>query len=362
LDGTNDDYFNPYVALKSELAKLLGKEDADTLLSALGGGDSGKLISVGPLVDMAKVARGEMTRKAYIERYGHREANENELAVPRPQEDPRWLDKQLAEFEQSPVDVQKLLEKSAAGFDAVWKKFEASHPKKAKKLARKIDQFTEALHRREEVRSELTRSVGVIRHWFLRAGELTGLGDDVFFLTYQEVLDVLSGDDSPTAYITIRRETYEKYSALPPYPMVIRGRFDPIQWASNPNRRTDYFDSFSPTSEAISTSNTIRGVAGSAGRVEGVVRLLNNPNEGDQLRKGEILLATTTNIGWTPLFTRAAAVITDIGAPLSHAAIVARELGIPAVVGCGNATMRLKTGDRVLVDGGRGVVEILRDA
>jgi len=378
LDGTNDDYFNPYVALKRELTKLLGKEDANILLSALGGGGSGELVSVGPLVDMAKVARGEMTREAYIERYGHREANENELAVPRPQEDPRWLDKQLAEFEQSPVDVQKLLEKSAAGFDAVWKKFEVSHPKKAKKLERKIDQFTEALHKREEVRSELTRSVGVMRHWFLRAGELTGLGDDVFFLTYQEVLDILSGDhfdlaqykDSPTAYITIRRETYEKYSALPPYPMVIRGRFDPIQWASDPNRRTDYFDSFSPTSEAISTlrqaqdtaSNTIRGVAGSAGRVEGIVRLLNSPNEGDQLRKGEILLATTTNIGWTPLFTRAAAVITDIGAPLSHAAIVARELGIPAVVGCGNATMRLRTGDQVRVDGGQGTVEILRAA
>jgi phosphoenolpyruvate synthase/pyruvate phosphate dikinase len=370
LDGTNDDYFNPYVALKSELAKLLGKEDADTLLSALGGGGSGKLISVGPLVDMAKVARGEMTREAYIEQHGHREANENELAVPRPQEDPRWLDRQLAEFEQSPVDVQKLLEKSAAEFDAVWKKFEASHPKKAKKLRKKIDQFTEALHKREEVRSELTRSVGVMRHWFLRAGSLTGLGDDVFFLTYQEVLDILSGDDSATAYITIRRETYEEYSALPPYPMVIRGRFDPIQWASDPNRRTDYFDSLSPTSEAISTlrqaqdtaSNTIRGVAGSAGRVEGVVRLLNSPSEGDQLRKGEILLATTTNIGWTPLFTRAAAVITDIGAPLSHAAIVARELGIPAVVGCGNATMRLRTGDRVLVDGGRGIIEILKAA
>jgi len=70
-------------------------------------------------------------------------------------------------------------------------------------------------------------------------------------------------------------------------------------------------------------------------------------------------VARTTNVGWTPLFPRAAAVITDVGAPLSHAAIVARELGIPAVVGCIDATMRLRTGDRVLVDGGRGVVEIL---
>ena len=86
---------------------------------------------------------------------------------------------------------------------------------------------------------------------------------------------------------------------------------------------------------------------------------MNSPEQGDQLQPGEILVAVTTNVGWTPIFPRAAAVVTDVGAPLSHAAIVARELGIPAVVGCGNATMRLKTGDRVRVDGGRGTVEIL---
>ena len=78
-----------------------------------------------------------------------------------------------------------------------------------------------------------------------------------------------------------------------------------------------------------------------------------------QLQPGEILVAATTNVGWTPIFPRAAAVITDVGAPLSHAAIVARELGIPAVVGCFNATTLLKTGDRVRVEGGRGIVEVL---
>ena len=91
--------------------------------------------------------------------------------------------------------------------------------------------------------------------------------------------------------------------------------------------------------------------------VEGIVRVLKSPDEGHLLQPGEILVANTTNVGWTPLFPRAAAIITDIGAPLSHAAIVARELGIPAVVGTGEATMRLQTGDRVRVHGGQGVVE-----
>jgi pyruvate,water dikinase len=89
------------------------------------------------------------------------------------------------------------------------------------------------------------------------------------------------------------------------------------------------------------------------------VQRIDSPGEGDRLQPGEILVASTTNVGWTPLFPRAGAVVTDIGGSLSHAAIVARELGIPAVVGCGDATIRLRTGDRVRVDGGRGVVEIL---
>ncbi len=83
--------------------------------------------------------------------------------------------------------------------------------------------------------------------------------------------------------------------------------------------------------------------------------------QADQFQSGEILVTTQTNIGWTLLFPRAGAIVTDVGAVLSHAAIVARELGIPAVVGCGDATMRLKTGDRVRVDGGRGIVSIIRD-
>jgi pyruvate,water dikinase len=90
-----------------------------------------------------------------------------------------------------------------------------------------------------------------------------------------------------------------------------------------------------------------------------LVRRIDKPEEGNTLQPGEILVTVTTNVGWTPLFPRLAAIVTDVGAPLSHAAIVARELGIPAVVGCGNATARLKTGDRIRVDGGAGTVTLI---
>jgi pyruvate,water dikinase len=232
-------------------------------------------------------------------------------------------------------------------------------------MRRRIDQVGPRARLREDTRSEYARDRWVVRQFALRAGELTGLGDGIFFLSVAEMVDLLSGDGQAVDHIPLRRDTYERYKALPLYPPIIRGRFDPFQWAADPNRRSDLFDAqASLTSLAADPGRAgpIVGSPGSAGRVEGLVRRLERLDEGDQLQQGEILVTAQTNIGWTFLFPRSAAIVTDVGAPLSHAAIVARELGIPAVVGCGDATTRLRTGDRVRVDGGRGVVEILRAA
>jgi pyruvate,water dikinase len=76
------------------------------------------------------------------------------------------------------------------------------------------------------------------------------------------------------------------------------------------------------------------------------------------MNPGDVLVAAITTPAWTPLFAMAAAVVTDIGGPLSHGSIVAREYGIPAVLGTGDATRRIRSGQMVTVDGGRGVVEI----
>ena len=354
--------------LRRKLTELVGATDANTLLS----GTSSRaeiLASIGPVAGLSKVARGEMSRETYLDRYGHRGPHEMELSIPRPYEDPNWLDRELQEAAKSPTDVRALLEKQRAEFEAAWQRLQRGYPRKgnalrrgraAKRLRKKIEAIGSAAQRREAARSEGVRVMGVVRSFALRAGELTGLGDDIFFLTIEEILNVLSGDESATAYIPARRETHAKYEALPPLPALIRGRFDPFKWAQDPNRRSDLYDAHAPV--AAATSDTVSGFAGAAGRVQGVVRRLNSPEEGEQLEEGEILVTTQTNVGWTLLFPRAAAIVTDVGAPLSHAAIVARELGIPAVVGCGNATMRLRTGDRVLVDGGRGFVEILEPA
>lgn len=341
---------------KKQLAGLVGEADANTLFSNASGEDA-MLASMGPMVGVSRVAAGKMSRAEYLDRYGHRGPQEAELSMPRPAEDPDWFNRQLAEYEKDPVDVDALLARRRAEFDNAWQRLQARYPGQAARLRREIEKVGPAARLREAVRDEATRYMWVERAWALRAGEMTGLGDDVFLLTIDEVLDLLAGNDAATAHVPTRREAYARYRALPPYPMIIRGPFDPFEWAADPNRRYDIYDRAAST--PVSTSNTLRGFAGAVGKVEGRVRVLDGPEQGDQLQPGEILVAVTTNVGWTPLFPRAAAVVTDVGAPLSHAAIVARELGIPAVVGCGSATTRLRTGDRVRVDGGRGVVEVL---
>ena len=325
--------------LRDELVDLVGEADANALFSSLSSKEE-MLASLGPVVGVSRVARGEMSREEYLEKYGHRGPQEAELSEPRPAEDPAWLDRQLAAYEREPVDVIALLDRRKLEFEEAWRRLQRRYPKKAQKLRPKLEGVGPAARLREAVRDEITRFLWVEREWALRAGALTGLGNDVFFLTIDEVLALLTGEAAAnreaTRAIPARQETHARYLELPPYPMIIRGRFDPFEWALDPDRRNHVYDATSCV--PAFGSDTITGFAGAAGCVEGQVRVLDRPELGDQLQPGEILVAVTTNVGWTPIFPRAAAVVTDVGAPLSHAAIVARELGIPAVVGCGNAT------------------------
>ena len=343
------------VLLQAQLSKLVGEADANALLSNLGGQDY--LASLGPLVTLARVARGELRRADYLKQYGHRSPYEFDLTRPQPVDDPAWLDRQLADFARAPFDAEAALEKQRVHYAAAWERFCARYPRKVRKIQRELAAASDRARLREAARSEMTRIMGVIRRFALRAGERTGLGEDVFHLTMDELLAVLDGDRSACASLPARKETYRRYCALPPYPPVISGRFDPFAWAADPQRRADVYDAH--VSLPLPTSNVLTGFPGAAGVVEGCARRIDRVEDSPLLQPGEILVTMITNVGWTPLFPRAAAIVTDIGAPLSHAAIVARELGIPAVVGCNDATMRLKTGDRIRVDGGKGTVEIL---
>jgi rifampicin phosphotransferase len=342
----------------AKLTTLVGEADAALLLSGQRAGST-PLASLGPAVGLARLARGEIDRDTFTREYGHRGPHEVELSIPRPAEDPAWIDGQLAALRDTAHDAEALLARQEAARAAAWERLTQRDPRKAAAARKIIARWAPLAREREAVRSEVVRSAWVARAWVLHAGKLTGHGDDLFLLELEETFGLLQGDPAPLATVPARRVSYETYRALPPYPSVIRGRFDPIRWAADPNRRVDYYDERTQTATAAKPARTITGFPGAAGVVEGVARVLRAPEDAAQLGDGEILVTTVTNIGWTPLFPRAAAVVTDIGAPLSHAAIVARELGIPAVVGCGDATTRLHSGDRVRVDGGDGTVEVL---
>jgi pyruvate,water dikinase len=106
--------------------------------------------------------------------------------------------------------------------------------------------------------------------------------------------------------------------------------------------------------------NEIKGFAASSGVVEGPARIVKSVEEISRLQQGDILVCQITNPTWAPIFQTIVAAVSDIGGSMSHAAIVAREYGLPAVVGTGNATSRIKDGQRIRVDGGRGIVTILQ--
>jgi rifampicin phosphotransferase len=343
-----------FITTRKRLQRLVGDAGANALTAGLRG-QAGQLASLGLLDGLEQLAAGEIDRETFNRRYGHRGPHEFEISLPRPGEDPDWIDRQLAERADSATSYSELLAAQEQRRNEAWSELEQRHPVQARILHHQLRGWAKISRDRERARSEVIRYLWVLRAYALRAAELTGLGNDIFFLDKTEMVRALHGETISPKLIKRRRAAYQAYSALPPYPALIRGTFNPYVWAADPLGRSDVFIEGSAKEADVA----VRGFPGSAGVVEARVRVINDAAGGGALQPGEALVTTITNVGWTPLFPRAAAVITDVGAPLSHAAIVARELGIPAVVGCGNATMRLRTGDLVRVDGTAGTVEVL---
>jgi phosphohistidine swiveling domain-containing protein len=184
--------------------------------------------------------------------------------------------------------------------------------------------------------------------------------DDIFWLTQDEVQTTTTALDTRQsladyhAVVAERCATWERERAVaPPAALPIKGgaRFLGIDWSSMMPARTDQ-----------PVGDVIKGVAASPGRIRGPARVIHGPDEFDQMRQGDILVARITTPAWTPLFALAAGVVTDVGGPLSHSSIVAREYHIPAVLGTGAATERLSSGQRITIDGDAGTVTIIREA
>ena len=358
---------------RGKIAKIAGEEMAGSLC----GGCVGVLDSMKPLLYLEDVAQGRMSREEYLKVCGHRSASEMELMAPRPYEDPAYLEELLADYEKNGTDLHAMQEREKKAYEAKLEEFKRTYPSKRKWIDKQMAAFIHANEFREDIRSKGVYIFCVFREFLLKAGSLCGLGDNVFMLTFEEVFALLRGDEKALGFLEKRRETYERYASYPSFPNLILGRFQPEEWLKDPQARRDYVSDETegtlegeadeasgekagfPSSAGSPAAEVVKGFPGAVGKVTGIVRVVEDVSRISEIQKGDILVTSATNIGWTLAFPKVAAVVTDIGAPLSHAAIVAREFGIPAVVGCGNATTVLKTGDRVTVDGAAGTVTVL---
>jgi len=194
--------------------------------------------------------------------------------------------------------------------------------------------------------------------------------EDVLYLNYDQLRYYVSNPktaENPNGYdgmALIKKARREREEAWKVRPVDWIGTVSEWSLYQEPYKTLwGYPDRFLKAKEkANEPADTINGLAAAAGVAEGKARVVTSPDEFDQVKQGEIMVCIMTNPAWVIVFTKLSAVVSDSGGVLAHPAIVAREFGIPAVVGTKNATKRIHTGDLIRVNGSTGVVEIIQRA
>jgi len=286
----------------------------------------------------------------FLARYGHRAVAEIDPGMPRWSDDPAHILGVLANYlrlDDADAAPDAQFKRGAAEAEAMIRSLSA----KAGGLRGRLVRFALGRTRRlaglrETPKFFLIQFLAQIRRQLQHiGGELAGAGrldraDDVFFLSLKECREALGGKDF-REIVAGRHESYDRE---------IRRRRVPQMLLS---------DGTDP--EAISAppaDGAMIGTAASTGQITATARVVLDP-VGAHLEPGEILVAPSTDPGWTPLFLTAGGLVMEMGGANSHGAVVAREYGIPAVVGVPNATLRIATGDVITVDGAAGTVSLL---
>lgn len=283
----------------------------------------------------------------FLREYGHRGVAEAELNRPCWREDPAQvvalIRNNLRPGAVAPIDVRQ--RQRCAHQDAM-RRVEVLSWWRRRWLTLLIRRARTGFLNRETMKDlvirRLDRSRRVYRELNRRlvARGLTSSPDDVFFLLWDEVRDLTTGVRTPESIaqvIEARRRDY-RWSRQVEVPKLQEGT----------PKTLDAMD--------IAHGLKLDGMGVSPGRVTGVARVVTDPRSGAYLEPGEILVAPVTDVAWTPLFAQAAGLIVEVGGLLSHGSIVAREYGVPAVVGVTGATRTIRTGDRITLDGATGRV------
>jgi phosphohistidine swiveling domain-containing protein len=291
---------------------------------------------------------------ALLRAYGHRAVAEIDLGLPRWSEDPTHLLGVLANYlrleepERAP-DVQ--FRRAAAAADAMVAALGRRAARRGRlrgALVRFLLGRTRALAGLREVPkffwmlafARARAHLQAVGEELARAGRLAA-ADDIFFLTLPEARAALAGADL-RAPVRERRAGYDQELHRRHLPRVLL---------------SDGTEPTAPTTPATAGDGALRGTPASAGVATGPARVILDPT-GARLEPGEILVAPSTDPGWTPLFLTAGGLVMEMGGMMSHGAVVAREYGIPAVVGVLGATAAIETGREISVDGSRWVVTL----
>ncbi len=283
---------------------------------------------------------------AFLAEFGHRAVYEAEIATPRWSEDPSWLLEQ----------VRAILEGHGRRPDGAARERREAAEREIRSLTwlRRpglgwlVRRARQGAALRERAKSALVAQVGPLRRALLEAGSrLAASGaiaarEDVFFLSWGDVEARLRGEWDGTgarALVSDRREQVAAWERESAPDVIVAGA-----------------PAAPPPPPAKPVDGMLRGMGVSSGRATGPARLIRHPAEGHRLKQGDVLVAPSTDPGWTPLFLRASAVVMEVGGMLSHGAIVAREYALPAVVNIPGLLGALRDGQNVTVDGNAGTV------
>lgn len=290
----------------------------------------------------------------FLATYGHRSVNELDMGMPRWSENPTYLFGvlasylQLRDIAQAPDrQFQRAAEDAAAMLAELTRRAHRASPvrgllvgfflRRARALGglREMPRFALAL-----LLAQARTLLWPVGNALVQAGRLDHAAD-IFFLSLREVHAALDGVDF-RGIVRERRTQYDQELTRRRVPLVLLS------------------DGTTPAIESASpplTDHVLRGTPASPGQVTAPARIILDPHAA-QLARGEILVAPSTDPGWTPLFLTAGGLVMETGGAMSHGAIVAREYGIPAVVGVAGAIERVRTGQSITVDGSRGTVTL----
>jgi pyruvate,water dikinase len=308
------------------------------------------------LAEVERVEGGVAFREAFdafLDEFGHRATGEIDLSRPRWREDPSALlavvRANLSGESGEHRERIRRLEREAGGAAA---RLESRAdrgplgPLRRRYVEWLVDTYRGTVYLREYPKQEAARAFEAWRTALLDAGEVLAdagrLDDagDVWFLRRDELFGGLDGEPV-SADIAARKREHAQNVGLDAPPVL-----------------TSEGEAVRARRDETVPEGTLVGTGVSAGVVEGVARVVRDPSSAT-VERGEILVAPSTDPGWTPLFLNAAGLVSEVGGAVSHGALVAREYGLPAVVSVGEATKRIRTGQRIRIDGGRGTVELL---